>query len=85
MLILALVAMLDKVTNYHLMAIVGITSWTGIARLARAEFIKLKQMEFISAARAMGAGRLRIMFRHVLRNALAPCWCRSRSASRTRS
>ena len=53
-LILALVAMLDKVTNWHLMLIVGITSWTGIARLARAEFLKLKQMEFVSAARAMG-------------------------------
>lgn len=71
-LILALVAMLDKVSNYHLMAIIGITSWTGIARLTRAEFLKLKQMEFVSAARAMGAGRMRIMFRHLLRNALAP-------------
>jgi peptide/nickel transport system permease protein len=71
-LILALVAMLDRVTNYHLMAVIGITGWTGIARLARAEFIKLKQMEFVSAARAMGAGRVRIMFRHLLRNALAP-------------
>ncbi len=71
-LILALVAMLDNVTNFHLMAIVGCTSWTGIARLARAEFIKLKQMEFVTAARALGASRWRIMFRHVLRNALAP-------------
>jgi peptide/nickel transport system permease protein len=71
-LILALVAMLDKVTNYHLMAIVGITSWTGIARLARAEFMRLKQMEFVSAARAMGASGWRIMLRHLLRNALAP-------------
>jgi peptide/nickel transport system permease protein len=71
-LILALVAMLDNITNYHLMAIVGVTSWTGIARLARAEFLKLKQMEFVTAARAMGAGQLRIMFFHVLRNALAP-------------
>jgi peptide/nickel transport system permease protein len=71
-LILALVAMLDNVTNYHLMAIVGITSWTGIARLARAEFLKLKEMEFVTAARALGASRLRIMVRHVLRNALAP-------------
>ncbi|NOY29845.1 MAG: ABC transporter permease [Planctomycetes bacterium] len=71
-LILALVAMLDEVSNFHLMAIVGITSWTGIARLARAEFMKLKQMEFIVAARAMGASKWRIMFRHVLRNALAP-------------
>jgi peptide/nickel transport system permease protein len=71
-LILALVALMDHVTNYHLMAIVGITSWTGIARLARAEFMKLKQMEFVTAARAMGASWHRIMFRHVLRNALAP-------------
>jgi peptide/nickel transport system permease protein len=71
-LILVLVAMLDKVSNYHLMAIVGITSWTGIARLTRAEFLKLKQMEFVSAARAVGASNTRIMFRHLLRNALAP-------------
>jgi peptide/nickel transport system permease protein len=71
-LILALVAMLDHVSNYHLMAIVGVTGWTGIARLTRAEFLKLKQMEFVSAARAMGAGNVRIMFRHLLRNALAP-------------
>ncbi len=71
-LILALVAMLDNVTNYHLMAIVGVTSWTSIARLARAEFLKLKQLEFVTAARAMGASWPRIVFRHVLRNALAP-------------
>jgi peptide/nickel transport system permease protein len=71
-LILALVAMLDHVSNYHLMAIVGMTGWTGIARLARAEFLKLKEQEFVSAARAMGAGRMRIMFKHLLRNALAP-------------
>ncbi len=71
-LILALVAILDNVTNFHLMAIVGCTSWTGIARLARAEFMRLKEMEFVTAARALGASRWRIMFRHVLRNALAP-------------
>jgi peptide/nickel transport system permease protein len=71
-LILALVALLDRVNNLHLMVIVGATGWTGIARLTRAEFLKLKQLEFVSAARAMGAGSGRIMFRHVLRNALAP-------------
>ncbi|MBA3483355.1 MAG: ABC transporter permease [Pirellulales bacterium] len=71
-LILAMVAMLDRVNNLHLMVIVGLTHWTGIARLTRAEFLKLKQMEFVSAARAMGAGSGRIMFTHVLRNALAP-------------
>jgi peptide/nickel transport system permease protein len=71
-LILAVVAMLDEVTNFHLMVVVGITHWTSIARLARAEFLKLKQTEFVTAARAIGAGQLRIMIRHVLRNALAP-------------
>lgn len=71
-LILALVALLDRVNNFHLMAIVGLTHWTGIARLTRAEFMKLKQMEFVAAAKAMGARPGRIMFTHVLRNALAP-------------
>ena len=71
-LILALVALLDRVSNIHLMVIVGATGWTGIARLARAEFMKLKQMEFVTAARALGASAPRIMSRHVLRNALAP-------------
>jgi peptide/nickel transport system permease protein len=71
-LILALVAMLDEVSNFHLMTIVGVTNWTSIARLTRGEFLKLKQMEFVAAARNVGAGHGRIMFRHVLRNALAP-------------
>ncbi|MCA9235402.1 MAG: ABC transporter permease [Planctomycetales bacterium] len=71
-LILVLVAFLDNVTNWHLMAVIGCVSWTGIARLTRAEFLKLKQMEFVAAARAVGASPLRIMFRHMLRNALAP-------------
>ncbi len=71
-LILALVALLDRVTNFHLMVIVGCTGWTGIARLTRAEFMKLKQLEFVSAARAMGASSTRVMFTHILRNALAP-------------
>jgi len=71
-LILALVAMLDNVTNYHLMVVIGVTSWTSIARLTRAEFLKLKHAEFVTAARASGASQWRIMYRHVLRNALAP-------------
>lgn len=71
-LILALLAVIEEVTNYHLMAVVGLTSWTSIARLTRAEFLKMKQMEFVAAARALGAGHVRIIFRHMLRNSLAP-------------
>ena len=71
-LILALLAVLEKPTIWHMMAIIGCTGWTGIARLTRAEFLKLKQTDFIVAARALGVPRLRIVFRHILPNALAP-------------
>ena len=71
-LILALYAIVQQPTIWKMMVIIGITGWTGIARLTRAEFLKLKEMEFVMAARALGASRLRIMSRHILRNALAP-------------
>jgi peptide/nickel transport system permease protein len=71
-LILALIAILENPTIWHLMAVLGATGWTGIARLVRAEFLKLRETEFVTAARALGAGPLRIMFRHILPNALAP-------------
>jgi peptide/nickel transport system permease protein len=71
-LILALLAIVERPTVWDMMVVLGITSWTSIARLTRAEFMKLKQMEFTTAARALGASGLRIMFRHLLRNALAP-------------
>jgi peptide/nickel transport system permease protein len=71
-LILAFIAILEKPTIWHTMAILGATGWTGIARLTRGEFLRLRQSEFVMAARAAGAGPLRIIFRHVLPNALAP-------------
>jgi peptide/nickel transport system permease protein len=71
-LILALIATMPKPTIWHVMAVLGATGWTGIARLTRAEFIKLRESEFVTAARALGSGPLRIMFRHILPNALAP-------------
>lgn len=71
-LILAMIAILDSPTIWHTMVVIGVTSWTGIARLTRAEFLKLKQMEYVTAARSLGSNRRRIMFRHILPNALAP-------------
>jgi len=71
-LILAIIAILEKPTIWHTMAIIGATGWTGIARLTRGEFLRLKNTEFVMAARAAGAGPLRIMLRHILPNALAP-------------
>ncbi|MFN0052639.1 MAG: ABC transporter permease [Planctomycetales bacterium] len=71
-LILALIAVVEKPTIWHIMAIIGLTGWTSIARLTRAEFLKLRESDFVMAARALGVGWLRIIFRHILPNALAP-------------
>ena len=51
---------------------IGVVAWTGTARLARAEFMRLAHLEYANAARAMGAGPLRLMLREILPNALPP-------------
>ncbi len=82
-LILALIAVVEKPTIWHMMAIIGCTGWTGISRLARAEFLKLRESDFVMAAQAIGAGYIRIIFRHILHPMpWRRCLCRSRSASR---
>jgi peptide/nickel transport system permease protein len=57
---------------YWVMAILGLTGWVGIARFVRGEFFKVRAMDFVAAAQSLGASDLRIMFRHVLPNAIAP-------------
>jgi peptide/nickel transport system permease protein len=52
--------------------VLGLTGWLGIARIVRASFLGLKQMEYVEAAHALGYSRKRIMFRHMLPNALQP-------------
>ncbi len=56
----------------NVMVVIGLTRWTSIARFTRGEFMRLKRLDFVVAARAMGAGPIRIMFRQLLPNALAP-------------
>jgi peptide/nickel transport system permease protein len=51
---------------------IGLVSWTSTARLARAEFLRLRRLEYVSAARSMGAGHWRLMVREILPNALPP-------------
>jgi peptide/nickel transport system permease protein len=51
---------------------IGLTGWTLACRLVRAEFLKLREADFVQAARALGAGRRRIAVRHMLPAALAP-------------
>ena len=70
-LILAVIAVLEP-NIWNIMIIIGLTSWMGVARLVRAEFLTLREREFVQAARALGARDGRIIFRHLLPNALAP-------------
>lgn len=56
----------------NIMIVIGLTSWMGVARLVRAEFLSLKEREFVLAARALGAGDARIIFSHIMINSLAP-------------
>ncbi len=70
-LILAVIAFLEP-SIYNIMIVIGITSWTGVARLVRAEFLTLREREFVTAAKAMGASDMSVIFRHILPNAMSP-------------
>jgi peptide/nickel transport system permease protein len=54
------------------MLIIGVTGWVGIARFTRNEFLKIRNLDYVTAAIALGVSNQKIMFRHILPNALAP-------------
>lgn len=70
-LILAVIAVVEPSIG-TIMVVIGVTSWMGVARLVRAEFLTLKERDFVLAARASGVSNRGIMFRHILPNALSP-------------
>jgi peptide/nickel transport system permease protein len=70
-LILAVIAILEP-SIFTIMAIIGITGWMDVARLVRAEFLSLKERDFVDAARALGVSNIRLISRHILPNALSP-------------
>ncbi len=57
---------------FNVMVVIGLIGWPSIARLARAEFLRLRNLDYVDAVRALGCSPARIIFRHVLPNALAP-------------
>ena len=59
---------------FTIMIVIGITSWEGVARLVRGEFLRLRETDFATAARATGLSHARVMFRHLMPNALSPVW-----------
>ena len=70
-LILSAIAILGP-NIWIIICVIGLVSWTGTARLVRAEFLTLRESEYVRAARAMGQSRLKIIFRHIMPNAFAP-------------
>jgi peptide/nickel transport system permease protein len=70
-LILTVVALLPP-SIYNIMVIIGLTSWMGTTRFVRAEFLSLREQDFVAAARALGISDARIIFRHIMPNAVAP-------------
>lgn len=72
-LILAVIALLEP-SIWNIMIVIGLTNWMGIARLIRAEILSIKNKEFVLAAKAQGFSEYRIIFKHVLPNALSPVY-----------
>ena len=70
-LLIALIVYVEP-SIWIIMIAIGVTSWPGVSRLVRAEILSLKEREFVLAARALGGSDFRVLFRHLLPNALAP-------------
>jgi peptide/nickel transport system permease protein len=70
-LILAVVALLEP-SIWNIMVVIGATGWMGMARLIRAEILSVKERDYVLAARALGASHARIIWRHIIPNAMAP-------------
>ena len=70
-LLLAVLAFL-RPSIWTIMAVIGLTGWMGVARLVRAEFLALKEREFVVWSQSIGASAFRIVWRHILPNAMAP-------------
>lgn len=70
-LILAVIAFIGP-SIWNIMIVIGFTSWMGVARLVRAEFLSQKEREYILAAKAIGASDMRIIFGHIMINSLSP-------------
>jgi len=70
-LILAIVA-IAKPSIFLVMAVIGTVRWTGIARFIRAELLRVRQLEYVEAANALGFSQMRTMFKHAIPNSLSP-------------
>ncbi len=73
-LLLTIAGFIEDASVFHIMVIIGLVGWTRIARLVRGEFLRLRNQDFVEAATALGLDRKRIIFRHVMPNAVQPVY-----------
>ena len=71
-LILALVAVIEKASIVNVMVIIGLISWTGIARFVRSELLRVRALDYVEAARSLGISDWRILMKHAIPNSLTP-------------
>lgn len=71
-LILAMQGVLEKTSIFSTMVVIGLTRWTDACRLVRAEVLRVRELDYVQASRALGASSTRILGRHVLPNSVAP-------------
>jgi peptide/nickel transport system permease protein len=70
--LLITVAAIFRPSIFMTMTIIGLTSWVGIARFTRSEFLRIRNLDYVTAAIAVGVSNRKIIFQHILPNALAP-------------
>jgi peptide/nickel transport system permease protein len=71
-LILFIMSVVEKPTIYHVMLVIALVGWPSVMRLVRAEFLRQRELDYVTAARALGLRSRRVMFRHIAPNTLAP-------------
>jgi peptide/nickel transport system permease protein len=72
LLLMLIITVYEGAGIWTVVLVLGLTGWMGVSRLVRAEFLRLKELDYSTAARALGYARPRIMFRHLMPNAMAP-------------
>lgn len=72
-LILTVIAILEP-SIWNIMIVIGLTGWMRVARLVRGQFLAIREMDYVTAARTLGARDLRLIVRHILPNALSPVY-----------
>lgn len=71
-LILFLMSVVEKPSIYTIVLVIALVSWPGVMRLVRGEFLRQRELDYVTAARALGFTDGRVMFRHIVPNTLAP-------------